>query len=164
VRNLAAAMTRISLAGAALVIVGGAACKSQSPTAATPRQLQVGGTYQITKTGLEDTCGGPLTPFVSNGTVTHTAGSGTIILNDGFTDYIGNVSTDGALTVPARNTAPHLGAPVVTSFQSGRFTTDGFTADVRLDIDGPHGTPPLGVCFVRQSWRGIKQGAPNIIP
>jgi len=145
------------------LVVAGCASGS-SPSAPASRTLEVFGAYQITKTGVEDTCGGPLTPFVTTGTVSHTPGAGTFVLNDGFTEYRGRVAADGAFTIPALNTAPHLGAPVVTSFQNGRFTTDGFTVQVRLDIDGPRGAPAFAACLVAQSWRGVKQGSPNIIP
>jgi len=145
--------------------IGLATCGSDpSPSAPASRLLQVGGSYQITKTGQEDTCGGPLTPFVGAGAVAHTPGAGTFLLSDSFTEYRGNVSPDGTFTVAAQNTAPHQGAPVVTSFQNGRFAAEGFNVQVRLDIDGPRGTPAFPACFVAQSWRGVKQGSPNVIP
>jgi hypothetical protein len=140
------------------------ACGGNGPAPSASPLLQVGGTYQIVKTTTENTCDGNLTPSTVTGAVTHVAGATTLTLNDSFTSFNGSIETDGRFTMPSLATAPHLGAPVTTTFEAGRFSAGGFEAQVRLDINGPLGTPPFAVCRVTQSWRGTKQGAPNVIP
>jgi hypothetical protein len=143
-----------------------AACGSSGGGPATPAapQLQVGGAYQITKTITENTCDGNLTPAGGSGSVTHAPGGSTFTLSDSFTQFPGTVQANGTFTIASQATAPHLGAPVTTAFESGRFTTAGLEALVRLDINGPLGQPPFSVCRVTQRWQGIKLGSPNVIP
>lgn len=116
------------------------------------------------KPSTENTCDGNLTPSTGAGIVTHAAGGTAFTLNDSFSQFSGTVQGSGAFSIAPQPTAPHLGAPVTTVFESGRFTAVGFDAQVRLDINGPLGTPPFGVCRVSQTWRGVKQGSPNVIP
>jgi hypothetical protein len=154
------------LAATATTCAMGACDGSGGSTAATPTptQLRIGGNYTIVKTTIENTCDGNLTPSTITGTVTHTAGASMFTLNDSFSLFPGTVQTNGTFSIAPQPTAPHLGAPVTTVFESGRFTAAGFDAQVRLDTNGPLGTPAFGVCRVSQTWRGVKQGSPNVIP
>lgn len=152
-----------SLMVLALTACGGATGGAPSSPSPSPI-LQVGGAYLITKTITENTCDGNLNPATGSGVVSHTPGALAFTLNDSFSAFAGNLRSDGAFSIPAQATPPHLGAPVMTTFENGRFTVSGFEASVRLDIDGPRGQPPFAVCRVSQIWRATKQGAPNVIP
>lgn len=152
-----------SLIALALTACGGA--RGGAPSSPSPSALlQVGGAYLITKTITENTCDGNLSPATGSGVVTHTPGTLTFTLNDSFSAFAGNLMSNGAFAIPTQATPPHQGAPVTTTFESGRFTVGGFEASVRLDIDGPRGQPPFAVCRVSQVWRATKQGSPNVIP
>lgn len=140
-----------------------ASCGGSSPAAPVPA-LSVGGSYRLNKTVLEDDCGGTLTTFVFAAQVRHDPGAASFVLNDSFNDLPGRVESDGTFTVPALRTGTEQGAAVVTTFDAGRFTAAGFEVQVRLDVDRPSGTPPAPACRVRENWRGVKQGSPNVIP
>jgi hypothetical protein len=158
----------INFVSGPLIVLPIAACGgagSSAPSSPSlPALLQVGGAYVITKTITENTCDGNLSPATGIGVVTHTPGTLTFTLNDSFSAFPGDLMSSGAFAIPAQATPPHLGAPVTTTFESGRFTVGGFEASVCLDIDGPRGQPPFAVCRVSQIWRATKQGAPNVIP
>lgn len=149
-----------SAAGCAVAM---AACGGSSP-AAPPSGFSVGGSYALTKTVLEDACGGAIRTFVFTARVRHDPGATTFVLNDSFNDLPGRVESDGAFTIPATRTGTEAGAAVVSTFDPGRFTTAGFEVAVRIDIDRPSGTPPAPACRVRESWAGVKQGPPNVLP
>lgn len=158
----------ITLVSTPLIVLNLAACggaRGGAPSSPSPSPLlQVGGAYLITKTITENTCDGNLTPATGSGVVTHAPGALTFTLNDSFSAFVGSLMAGGVFAIPAQATPPHLGAPVMTTFENGRFTVGGFEASVRLDIDGPRGQPPFAVCRVSQIWRATKQGAPNVIP
>ncbi len=140
-----------------------AGCGGSSP-AAPPSGISVGGTYGLTKTVLEDACGGAIRTFAFTARVRHDPGSASFVLNDSFNDLPGRVEPGGAFTIPATRTGTEGGAPVVSTFDTGRFTATGFEVPVRIDIDRALGTPPAPACRVRESWAGIKQGTPNVLP
>jgi hypothetical protein len=138
-------------------LAAGSACSSGAgPAQPQPQALHVAGSYQITKTGVDDTCGGPLTPVTVAGTVTHAPGGSTLVLNDGFTAFAGTIGADGTFTIPATSTTPHDGAPIVTTFEQGRFDGGIFTARVTLAVDGPSAPQPFAACRVVQAWRGVR--------
>lgn len=126
------------------------------PTRSEPQGLHVEGNYQITKTGVDDTCGGPLTPVTVAGTVTHAAGGSRLVIRDGFSAFSGSINADGTFTIAASNTTPHDGAPVVTTFEQGRFSSGVFTARVTLAVDGPSAPQPFAACRVVQTWLGVR--------
>lgn len=140
-----------------------AACGGSSP-AAPPQAISVGGTYALTKTVLEDACGGAIRTFVFTARVRHDPGSSSFVLTDSFNDLPGRVESDGSFAIPATRTGTESGAAVVSTFEPGRFTATGFEVAVRIDIDRPSGTPPGPACRVRESWAGLKQGTPNVLP
>ena len=55
------------------------AASPTSPTGSNPGALQVAGTYQISQTGIDDTCGMGNASVSFTGTVAHTAGGTTFI-------------------------------------------------------------------------------------
>jgi hypothetical protein len=148
--------TRMAAAALAALLVS---CGGSSPAA-----LSVGGSYRLSKTVLEDDCGGTITTFVFAAQVRHDPGATSFVVNDSFNDLPGRVESDGTFTIPALRTGTEQGAAVVSAFDAGRFTAAGFEVQVRLDIDRPSGTPPAPACRVRENWQGVKQGSPNVIP
>lgn len=145
-----------SLAG--LIALGGCASSGAPAQPSGPQPLHVAGSYQITKAGIEDTCGGPLTPVTVSGTVTHAPGATSLVLNDSYTAFSGSIAPDGTFTIPQTRTAPHDGAPIVTTFEQGRFEGSGFTARVTLAVDGPSAPQPFPACRVVQMWTGTRTG------
>jgi len=136
-----------------------------SPSSPSPAQLQVGGAYTIVKSIAENTCDGNLTPGTVSGTVTHASAAQAFTMNDSFVTFSGTVQSNGAFTIPPTPTPPgHFGVPLTSVFEGGRFTTNGFEVQVRLDVNGANGQPPFPDCRVSQVWRGTKQGSPNVIP
>lgn len=150
----------LAATAAAVALLSLSACASSgAPTTPSgPQPLHVAGSYQITKTGVEDTCGGPLTPVTIVGTVTHSPGGATLVLNDGYTAFSGTIAADGTFAIPATNTTPHEGAPIVTTFEQGRFEGTTFEARVTLNINGPAAPTPFPACRVVQTWRGVRTG------
>ena len=147
-----------------MAVCAASACGGSGPSTPSTQQIQVGGTYRIVKTTTENTCDGNLTPSTVTGSVAHASGASSFTLNDSFSQFGGSVQSNGGFAIAPQATAPHLGAPVTTVFESGRFTSSGFDARVRLDINGPLGQPSFAVCRVSQAWQGTKQGSPNVIP
>ncbi len=139
---------------------GGGASSAPSP----PRLLGVGGSYVLTKTVGDDTCGSAATAFTFPATVTHSPGAFAFVLNDSFNDLAGTVNTDGTFSIPSRRTGTHEGGTVQSTFDMGRFTSAGFDLRARHDVDGSTGTPPYPSCHIVESWHGLKQGSPNVIP
>jgi hypothetical protein len=155
-------MMKACIAAAALAApLGG--CGGSSP-AAPPQALSVAGDYRLNKAVLEDDCGGAITTFVFMARVRHDPGAASFVLNDSFNDLTGRVEPDGTFTIPPLRTGTEEGAAVVSTFDLGRFTASGLDVQVRIDIDRTSGTPPAPACHVRESWQGVKQGAPNVIP
>jgi hypothetical protein len=147
---------------AALAVSCCACGDSSSPTTPTPPPptpgvLQVAGQYQITQQGVTDTCGqGTQIPSVT-GTVTHAPGGSTFTLADtGGTTFSGMVQTNGTFSATAQFGPDASGQTFAQQLQ-GRFTTTGFTAELRVEVR------PRNCNFTR-NWTGTKQGAPNVIP
>lgn len=137
---------------------GGSSPNAPTPTPSPmPGVLQVAGQYQITQQGVTDTCGqGTQIPSVS-GTVTHTPGGSTFTLADtGGTTFTGTVQTTGSFSANAQFGPDASGQTFVQQLE-GRFTTSGFTAELRVDVR------PRNCNFTR-AWSATKQGAPNVIP
>lgn len=140
------------------------ACGGDSPPGAptptpspTPGVLQVAGQYSITQQGVTDTCGqGTQIPSVT-GTVTHTPAGTTFTLADtGGTTFSGTVQTNGSFTATA-TFGPDASGQTFTQQLAGRFSTSGFTAELRVEVR------PRNCNFTR-NWTATKQGAPNVIP
>ena len=110
----------LGFTAAALAAVS--ACGSSPSGPSDPVLLRVAGSYQITKTGVEDTCGGPLTPVTVAGAVVHAPGAMTLSFTDGFSGFTATIQSGGRFTTAPLSTAQHQGAPVVTSFAEGQFT------------------------------------------
>jgi hypothetical protein len=127
-----------------------------SPTGPTGA-LQVAGTYQISQTAVDDTCGVSSAPISFTGTVAHTAGGTIFTLTDTVgTNFNGTVERDGNFTAMA-TVGPDSGGQTYSERLEGRFTATGFSATLRVDVS------PRNCRFTR-SWTAAKQGAPNVIP
>jgi hypothetical protein len=128
-----------------------------SPTGSNPGVLQVAGSYQISQTAVDDTCGMSSAPVSFAGTVAHTAGATTFVLTDTVgTRFTGTVERDGNFTATATQ-GPDSGGQTYFERLEGRFTTSGFSSALRVDVS------PRNCRFTR-SWTAVKQGAPNVIP
>ena len=135
---------------------GSPASPTPAPTP-TPGVLQVAGQYQIAQQAVTDTCGqGTQIPSVS-GTVTHGPGASTFTLADtGGTTFTGTVQTTGAFNATAQF-GPDASGQTFSQQLAGRFTTGGFTAELRVEVR------PRNCNFTR-NWTATKQGTPNVIP
>ena len=120
-----------------------------------PRQLQVGGGYQINQQALTDTCGQTGTPIPVTATVTHTAGANTFTMSDtGGTNFTGTVQNNGDFTANATLTS---GGQTFTQGLQGRFTATGFTATLSVQV------APQSCNFTR-SWTATRQSGTNVFP
>jgi hypothetical protein len=157
-------MVRIVPGCCLLPLVFAAACGGSSPSAPAA-QISVGGSYDIRKTVVSDTCGQftPGTTFTNPGDVRHTAGSTTLVLNDhGTRDLPGTLNRDGTFALaPSRGLVMNT-INAVDTFDGGRFSTTGFDLRVTTDLDSTPGGGPA--CRVVTTWAGSKIGAPNVIP
>ncbi|HZR25281.1 MAG TPA: hypothetical protein VFA59_16920 [Vicinamibacterales bacterium] len=148
--------------GVAMVMVS--ACGGSSPSAPAV-QISVGGSYDIRKTVVSDTCGSfaPGTVFSNPGEVRHTAGATTFVLNDhGTRDLPGTINSDGTFALAASRSLVMNTINAVDTFDGGRFTTTGFELRDTTDLDAnPNGG---GACRSVATWTGTKSGAPNVIP
>jgi hypothetical protein len=149
----------------AMTIVWTAACGGGSSPSAPAGQISVGGSYDIRKTVVSDTCGllTPGTTFSNPGEVRHIAGATTLVLNDhGTRDLPGTINRDGAFTLAQSRGVVMNTINAVDTFDGGRFSTTGFDLRVTTDLDAtPSGGGP---CRSVAMWAGTKVGAPNVIP
>jgi hypothetical protein len=125
----------------------------------------VGGTYDIRKTVVTETCGlsSPGDAFSNPAEVRHTAGATTLVLNDhGTRDLPGTVNRDGTFTLAVSRSVVMGTIDAVDTWDGGRFTTTGFELRNTTDLASKPGGGPA--CRVVAVWAGTKQGAPNVIP
>lgn len=141
-----------------------AACGSGGPASPATPLLSVGGDYSIQKTVLSDACGGTEGGFTNPGSVRHTPGAVSFVLNDhGTRDLPGSVAADGTFTLlPFQGAAG--GVPGRDTYDGGRFSATGFSLAVRTVVFRTQGTPAAPDCVVTMRWHATKQGAPNVIP
>jgi hypothetical protein len=136
-----------------------------SPSTPSGPQLSVGGTYDIRKTVVTETCGlsTPGDSFTNPGEVRHTAGATAFVLNDhGTRDLPGTVNRDGTFTMPQSRGLVMNTIDAVDTFDNGRFTVSGFELRVTTDLASKPGGGPA--CRVVTNWAATKQGTPNVIP
>ena len=140
----------------ALLACGGGGGGPAGPSP-IPGVLQVAGTYQIVQQAVASTCNDRGTPIPVTGTVTHAPGAEAFVLADtGGTTFRGTVRSGGDFTADAVF-GPDATGTTFTQRLEGRFSTTGFTARLRVDVQ------PQGCAFTRD-WVGTKQGAPNVLP
>jgi hypothetical protein len=96
-------------------------------------------------------------PVTFAGTVAHATGGTTFTLTDTVgTNFIGTVERDGSFTATV-TVGPDASGQTYSERLEGRFTANGFSATLRVDVS------PRNCRFTR-SWTAAKQGAPNVIP
>lgn len=148
---------RILLA-AALSLPGCGGSSSPAPTAPSPTVLQVGGSYQINPTLMQNTCGS-VTVQPGGAQVTHTAGAADLRLSHAGQTYSGRVERTGAFALD----------PLVITFTpgstdtvrvEGRFTASGFEPTATVDAAHAGAAP----CRYVVGWQATKQNGTNVIP
>lgn len=145
--------------------IAATACSGSSPSTPSAPQLSVGGTYDIRKTVVSETCGlsSPGDSFSNPGEVRHTPGASTFVLNDhGTRDLPGTVNRDGTFTLPPYRSLVMNAIDAVDTWDNGRFTVSGFELRATTDLASRPGGGPA--CRVVTSWAATKQGVPNTIP
>lgn len=154
----------LALLGALLA----AACGGGGPSGPAAPPIQVGGSYEIRKTVLTDTCGlsAPGDVFTNPGSVQHTAGATQFVLNDhGTRDLPGTLRADGTFALQPSSGLVMGTIAAADTFDEGRFTATGFTLRDTTDLAAsPVPGAPAGPCRVVARWEGTKQGPPNVIP
>jgi hypothetical protein len=147
-----------------LLAIAAAACGGT--TQPSSPQLQVGGSYDISKTTTSDTCQSVINPPFSNpGTVTHSPGASSFVLNDhGTRDLPGRVNSDGTATISPSNSLVMGTIAATDTFASARFTATALDVTVTTDLADNPVQPGAGPCRIVTTWHAVKQGAPNVIP
>lgn len=146
---------------AACVACGG----GKTPAAPSGPQLAVGGSYDIRKTVVSDTCGlsSAGDAFSNPGEVRHMVGQTTFVLSDhGTRDLAGTVNRDGTFTLASSRSVVMGTIDAVDTWAAGRFTTSGFELRDTTDLASRPGGGPA--CRVVADWSATKQGSPNVIP
>ena len=137
---------RILILCLSCIAILGTGCDSTTPSDV----LQVAGTYQISQTALEDTCGMSSAPVSFPGTVAHTAGATTFTLTDSVgTRFTGTVNREGNFTATV-TVGPDPGGQTYSERLEGRFTATGFSATLRVDVSPRN-------CWFTRSWTAVKQ-------
>jgi hypothetical protein len=150
----------LGLAGLGAVACGGGGATGSS----SGPLLSVAGDYQIEKSMVSDACDGQTGGFSNPGTVRHSPGATSFVLNDhGTRDLPGTVERSGSFTLQPFE-GPAGGVPGRDTYDGGRFTTSGFTVRVTTVVFRSRGTPPAPDCAIVMQWAGSKQGPPNVIP
>ena len=141
------------------------ACSGSTPQPSPP-QLQVAGSYNITKTITTDSCQGTIgAPFSNPGSVAHTPDASTFVLNDhGTRDLPGRINRDGTATLNPSSGLVMGTIAATDTFSAARFTTTGLDVIVTTDLADNPVTLGAGPCRVVTQWHAVKQGAPNVIP
>jgi len=143
--------------------LGLAGCGSGGTSGPTP-VLSVGGDYSIQKTLVSDACDHQQGAFTNPGSVRHTPGSTTFVLNDhGTRDLPGSVDRDGTFTLQPFQ-GPAGGVAGRDTYDGGRFSATGFSVHVTTVAFRSQGTPPAPDCIVVTQWAAVKQGPANVIP
>lgn len=138
---------------------------SKPPSTPDGPQLSVGGTYDIRKTVVTETCGlsTPGESFTNPGEVRHTVGATAFVLNDhGTRDLPGTVNRDGTFTMPQYRSLVMNTIDAVDTWENGRFTVSGFELRATTDLASKPGGGPA--CRIVTNWAATKQGTPNVIP
>jgi hypothetical protein len=136
-----------------------------SPSTPSGPPLSVGGTYDIRKTVVTETCGlsTPGESFSNPGEVRHTPGATTFVLNDhGTRDLPGTVNRDGTFAIPVSRSVVMGTIDASDTWDGGRFTAAGFEVRATTDLASKPGGGPA--CRVVTMWAATKQGTPNVIP
>jgi hypothetical protein len=142
--------------GVVLAMMFTSACGSTSGTG--PSQLQVGGSYQITPTLLQNACG-VITVLPGPAQVSHTPGASNLRISHAGQTYTGRVETSGAFAMEPL--AIDLGGGSTdTARIEGRFASTGFEATVTVDAAHAGAAP----CRYVVRWQAAKQGSPNVLP
>ena len=146
---------------ASAIACGGAAT---APTSAP--QIQIAGSYSVTKTTVSDTCGvsSPGAVIVTPADVRHTPGAGSFVLVDhGTRELPGTVAGDGTFAMAPFQSLVQGTIAATDTFSGGRFTTTGFSVRDTTDLatSPTTGGPP---CRIVADWSGAKEGAPNVLP
>jgi hypothetical protein len=148
------------MAVAVLVVAAVAGCGggSSGPGGASPTQLQVGGSYQVTPSVLQSACG-TVTVLPGPAQVAHTAGASDFRLTHVGQTYTGRVERTGAFATDPL--VINLGSGSTDTVRiEGRFRTDGLDATVTVDANHAGASP----CRYLVGWQVAKQGSPNVIP
>jgi hypothetical protein len=133
------------------------ACSS-GPDTPSPTALQVGGSYQITPTVLQNPCGA-ITVLPGPAQVAHNPGAADLRLTHVGQTYTGRVERSGAFTMDPL--VLNLGGGSTDTVRiEGRFTASGFDATVSVDAAHAGAAP----CRYVVGWQAAKQGGPNVIP
>lgn len=152
-------MPRTTHAVLALLAAVAAACGGSDPVASpSPNQLQVGGTYQITPTLVQNACG-RVTVLPGPADVAHAAGAADLRLSHVGQTYSGRVDRAGAFVMDPLVITFGAGSTDTVRIE-GRFSTGGFDADVTVDAAHAGASP----CRYLVRWQATKQGPANVIP
>jgi hypothetical protein len=143
--------------GVVLAMLFTSACGSASGTAPSPI-LQVGGSYQITPTLLQNACGA-VTVLPGPAQVSHAPGASNLRISHAGQTYAGRVEASGAFAMEPL-TIDLGGGSSDTVRIDGRFASTGFEATVTVDAAHAGAAP----CRYVVGWRASKQGAPNVFP
>lgn len=128
------------------------------PATPSPNVLLVAGSYQINPTLGQNGCGN-VTVLPGPAQVAHTAGAANLSLSHVGQTYSGRVEPNGTFVMNPLVITSGAGSTDTVRIE-GRFTTNGFEANVT--VDAAHaGAPP---CQYLVRWQATKQGSPNVIP
>ena len=154
---------KTSIAGL-VILLASVGCGGSGASPNPAPLLSIAGDYVIQKTTFSDGCEGRMDVLSNPGSVRHTPGASTFVLDDhGTRDLPGTVDPTGAFALqPFEGQAG--GVPGRDTFENGRFTTSGFAVRVTTVVLRSRDTPPAPDCTVVMQWSGAKQGAPNVIP
>jgi hypothetical protein len=142
-----------------LALAGTSGCGgSSTPAAPAPTALQVGGSYQISPTLLQNACGS-VTVQPGPADVAHTAAATSLRLTHAGQSYSGRVERSGSFAMDPLVISLAQGSTDTVRIE-GRFTTSGFEANVTVDAAHAGAAP----CRYVVGWQATKQGGANVIP
>jgi hypothetical protein len=140
----------IGLSCALVLACGGG---SSSPTGSTNQQQQtsaLAGTYQTAVSLTSNTCTG-ISVQNNPTTVVHAPGATTFTMSHAGQTYTGALGTNNAFTTQPKPI--EAGSVTHTLTIAGQFTTNGFTADVTVNVTGTGNGAP---CQYVVRWVGTK--------